>query len=184
MARTFRTCRPNGTGSALTSSCASTAALPERSGLSANSFPACYPTIPTLRCNRTAFDTKTLLPIDVFEPIIGFSVEGPMDIRRGGQEILLNGLALVLVGLIWGLVAPHTPYPRLALGAHLQFEFNGLLLIVMAALLLKFDHAVGPKSLLVMRLSAWLTWPMALSEVANSWWGTKDILPLAARQAE
>ncbi|MGO9389596.1 hypothetical protein [Rhodoblastus sp.] len=107
-----------------------------------------------------------------------------MDIRRGGQEILLNGLALVLVGLIWGLVAPHTPYPRLALGAHLQFEFNGLLLIVMAALLLKFDHAVGPKSLLVMRLSAWLTWPMALSEVANSWWGTKDILPLAARQAE
>jgi hydroxylaminobenzene mutase len=106
-----------------------------------------------------------------------------MDVRRGGQEILLNGLALVLAGLIWGLAVPHTPYPRLALGAHIQFEFNGLLLIVMAALLLKFDHDVGPRSIFVMRLSAWLTWAMALSEVANSWWGTRSILPIAAHQA-
>lgn len=106
-----------------------------------------------------------------------------MDVRRGGQEILLNGLALVLAGLLWGLVVPHTPYPRLALGAHIQFEFNGLLFIVMAALLLKFEHNVGPRSILVMRLSAWLTWAMALSEVANSWWGTSSILPIAAQQA-
>ena len=89
-----------------------------------------------------------------------------MDVRRGGQEILLNGMALVLAGLIWGLIVPHTPYPRLALGAHIQFEANGLLLIVMAVLLLKFDHDVGPRSILVMRLSVWLTWAMALSEVA------------------
>ena len=106
-----------------------------------------------------------------------------MDVRRGGQEILLNGMALVLAGLIWGLIVPHTPYPRLALGAHIQFEANGLLLIVMAVLLLKFDHDVGPRSILVMRLSAWLTWAMALSEVANSWWGTSNILPIAAHQA-
>jgi hydroxylaminobenzene mutase len=106
-----------------------------------------------------------------------------MDVRRGGQEILLNGMALVLAGLIWGLIVPHTPYPRLALGAHIQFEANGLLLIVMAVLLLKFDHDVGPRSILVMRLSAWLTWAMALSEVANSWWGTSNILPIVAHQA-
>jgi (hydroxyamino)benzene mutase len=106
-----------------------------------------------------------------------------MDVQRGGQEILLNGMALVLVGLLWGLVVPHTPYPRLALGAHIQFELNGLLLIVMAALLLKFAHDVGPRSILVMRLSAWLTWAMALSEVANSWWGTSSTLPIAAHQA-
>lgn len=102
---------------------------------------------------------------------------------RGGQEILLNGMALVLAGLLWGLVVPHTPYPRLALGAHIQFELNGLLLIVMAALLLKFDHDVGPRSIFVMRLSAWLTWAMAFSEVANSWWGTRGVLPIAASQA-
>ena len=31
--------------------------------------------------------------------------------------------------------------------------------------------------------SAWLTWLMALSEVANSWWGTNQMLPIAAKQA-
>ena len=31
--------------------------------------------------------------------------------------------------------------------------------------------------------SAWLTWLMVLSEVANSWWGTNQLLPIAAKQA-
>jgi hydroxylaminobenzene mutase len=34
-----------------------------------------------------------------------------------------------------------------------------------------------------MLLAAWLTWAMALSEVANAWWGTAQILPIAAAQA-
>jgi hypothetical protein len=34
-----------------------------------------------------------------------------------------------------------------------------------------------------MLLSVWLTWSMLLSEVANSWWGTTGILPIAAAQA-
>ncbi|HEY5140906.1 MAG TPA: hypothetical protein VIJ25_16560, partial [Methylococcales bacterium] len=67
---------------------------------------------------------------------------------------------------------PHTPHPRLALGAHVQFVTNGLLLIVTAALLLKLPHSVGPRSTAVMLLAAWLTWLMALSEAANAWWGT------------
>ena len=33
------------------------------------------------------------------------------------------------------------------------------------------------------RSAAWLTWPMLLAEVANAWWGTMEILPIAARQA-
>jgi (hydroxyamino)benzene mutase len=106
-----------------------------------------------------------------------------MDVRRGGRQILLHGLTLVLAGLLWGLIVPHTPYPRLALGAHIQLVFNGLLLIVMASLILNFDHRIGPKSILVMLLSAWLIWAMALSEVANSWWGTSKMLPIAAHEA-
>jgi (hydroxyamino)benzene mutase len=78
---------------------------------------------------------------------------------------------------------PHTPYPRLALGAHVQFITNGLLIIVMAAMLLKLPHNVGPKSAGVMLLAAWLIWPMALSEAANAWWGTTQMLPIAASQA-
>ena len=106
-----------------------------------------------------------------------------MSIHSTSRQILVHGLMLVLVGLVWGLVVPNTPYPRLALGAHLQFETNGLLFIVLATLLLALPHRVGRLSVRVMLLAAWLTWAMALSEVANAWWGTNQMLPIAAAQA-
>ena len=49
-----------------------------------------------------------------------------MDVHRGARWILLHGMALVLAGLAWGFFIPDTPYPRLALGAHIQFELSGL----------------------------------------------------------
>lgn len=104
-------------------------------------------------------------------------------VQDRGRQILIQGLLLVLAGLLWGFIVPHTPYPRLALGAHIQFVTNGLLIIVIAMLLLKLPHAVGPKSAGVMLLAACLTWPMALSEAANAWWGTTQMLPIAAGQA-
>lgn len=106
-----------------------------------------------------------------------------MTINGGSRQILIHGMALVLVGLVWGLVVPATPHPRLALGAHIQLVSNGLLLMVMAAALLTLPHRVGLKGLWVMVAAAWLTWGMALSEVANAWWGTKQMLPIAAAQA-
>jgi hydroxylaminobenzene mutase len=106
-----------------------------------------------------------------------------MSTQERSRQILIQGLLLVMAGLLWGFVVPHTPHPRLALVAHIQFVFNGLLIVVMAALLLKLPHNVGPKSAAVMLLAAWLTWPMALSEVANAWWGTTQMMPIAASQA-
>lgn len=106
-----------------------------------------------------------------------------MNIQSGGKQILIHGLALILAGLVWGIFVPLTPYPRLALSAHLQFETNGMLLVLMGILLLKLPHSVGRKSVWVMVVSAWLIWLMALSEVANAWWGANQILPLAAKQA-
>jgi hypothetical protein len=44
-------------------------------------------------------------------------------------------------------------------------------------------HRVGPVAVRVMVVTAWLTWFMALSEVANAWWGANQMLPIAARQA-
>ncbi len=85
-----------------------------------------------------------------------------------------------MVGLLWGLVVPHTPHPRLALGAHIQFVTNGLLIIVMAVALLTLPDNIGLKSTGVMLLAAWLTWPMALSEAAKAWRGTTQMLTLAA----
>lgn len=106
-----------------------------------------------------------------------------MNVQSGGRQILLHGITFVLVGFVWGFVVHLTPYPRLALGAHLQFETNGMLLIVQAILLLKLPHRVGPKSVWVMVLAVWLTWAMALSQAANAWWGTTQILSIAASQA-
>ncbi len=106
-----------------------------------------------------------------------------MKTQNRSHQILIHGLLLVMVGLLWGFVVPHTPHLRLALGAHVQFVTNGLLLIVTAALLLKLPHSVGPRSTAVMLLAAWLTWLMALSEAANAWWGTTQMLPIAAGQA-
>ena len=106
-----------------------------------------------------------------------------MSIPGGGRQILLHGMLLVLVGLVWGLAVPATPHPRLALGAHIQLVTNGMLLLVLATVLLTLPHAVWPRSLWAMVGAAWLTWAMALSEVANSWWGTTQMLPIAAAQA-
>lgn len=106
-----------------------------------------------------------------------------LNVQFGARQVLIHGLALILVGLLWGLVVPHTPFPRLALGAHLQFEFNGIFLMVLATAVLKLDHAMGPWSTRIFVLSAWLMWPMALSEAANAWWGTNKMLPIAAIQA-
>jgi hydroxylaminobenzene mutase len=106
-----------------------------------------------------------------------------MSVQTGGRQILIHGMALVLVGLVWGFVVPLAPYPRLALGAHIQFETNGMLFMVLGVLLLKLPHNVGSKSVWVMLLSVWGTWAMALSEAANAWWGTNQMLPIAASQA-
>jgi hydroxylaminobenzene mutase len=104
-------------------------------------------------------------------------------LRSGGRQILILGAALVLAGLGWGFFVPMTPYPRLALGAHIQFVTNGMLAMVLGIVLLKLPHRVGRKSIWVMVLAAWLIWPMALSEVGSAWWGTNQMLPLAAAQA-
>lgn len=106
-----------------------------------------------------------------------------MSVHSGSKQILIHGMVLVLVGLVWGLVIPGTPHARLALGAHIQFVTNGMLFIVLATALLALPHSVGLKSIWVMVVAAWLTWVMAISEVANSWWGTTQMLPIAASQA-
>ena len=106
-----------------------------------------------------------------------------MSIQGGSRHILMHGMFMVLVGLVWGIVVPGTPHPRLALVAHIQFETNGMLFIVLATALLALPHSVGVRSLRVMVAAVWLTWAMALSEVANAWWATKGTLAIAASQA-
>ncbi len=106
-----------------------------------------------------------------------------MTIQSGGKQILIHGLTLILAGLVFGFAPPLAPYPRLALGAHIQFVTNGMLIVVLAIVVLKVPSRAGTKSVRVMLISAWLTWLMALSEAANAWWGANQMLPIAAKQA-
>ena len=106
-----------------------------------------------------------------------------MKLKHKGRQLLLHGMTLVLVGLVWGFFVPATPYPRLALTAHIQLTGNGVLFMALSIALLTLPNHVGSKSLVVMLLAAWLTWVMALSEMANAWWGTNQMLPIAAAQA-
>jgi hydroxylaminobenzene mutase len=55
--------------------------------------------------------------------------------------------------------------------------------VVLGILLLKLPHSIGGKAVWLLVVSAWLTWLMALSEVANAWWGANQMLPVAAGQA-
>ena len=106
-----------------------------------------------------------------------------MNIQSRARQILIHGLALVLVGIIWGLVIPHTPFPRLALSAHIQAVLNGMLFILMAVLLLTLPHKVSARSALIMLIAVCLTWLTVISEIANAWWGTAESLAIAAQQA-
>lgn len=99
------------------------------------------------------------------------------------KKLLVHGLALILAGLIFGFAPPLAPFPRLALGAHIQFVTNGMLFVILGLVVIALPHCVGPKSVRVMTVSAWLTWLMALSEAANAWWGANQMLPIAAKQA-
>lgn len=106
-----------------------------------------------------------------------------MTTRSAGRHVLLHGLGMVLAGLLWGVVVPHTPFPRIALSAHIQFEVNGLLFAVLALVVLHVSHSLGRRSLAALLAAAWLAWPMLLSAVANAWWGTSQLLAIAASQA-
>lgn len=106
-----------------------------------------------------------------------------MNVQNRAKQILIHGLALVLVGIVWGLVIPHTPFPRLALSAHIQAVLNGMLFTLMAMLLLTLPHSVSTRSALVMLIAACLTWLTVISEIANAWWGTAESLSIAAQQA-
>lgn len=106
-----------------------------------------------------------------------------MNAQSGSRQILLHGMLLVLAGLVWGMMVPGTPHPRLALGAHIQFMVNGMLFMVLATSILALPHGIGLRSVRVMLAAVWATWAMALSEVANAWWGTTGTLAIAASQA-
>ncbi|MBT8138276.1 MAG: hypothetical protein KJP25_00790 [Gammaproteobacteria bacterium] len=106
-----------------------------------------------------------------------------MNTKTTGRRVLLHGLSMILVGLVWGLGVPHTPFPRIALSAHIQLEVNGLLFVTLSLVVLKALPTLGRVSCIALHSAAWLAWPMLISAVGNAWWGTNQTLSIAALQA-
>jgi hypothetical protein len=86
-------------------------------------------------------------------------------------------------GLIWGMVVPATPFPRLALTAHIQLTANGIMFLVAGVVILRLPIAKSGVSAKILVAGPWLTWLVMFSEMANAWWGTRNMLPIAAGQA-
>jgi hydroxylaminobenzene mutase len=89
----------------------------------------------------------------------------------------------MLVGLVWGMAIPSTPFPRLALAAHIQLTANGVMFLVAGLVISHLTSAIGGVSARILVAGPWLTWPVMLTEMANAWWGARNMLPIAAGQA-
>ena len=96
---------------------------------------------------------------------------------------LRQGAVYMLVGLAWGMVIPTSPFPRLALGAHIQLTAHGIMFLVAGLVILHLQFGKGGISAKTLAAGPWLTWPVMLTEMANGWWGAQKTLPIAAGQA-
>jgi hydroxylaminobenzene mutase len=105
------------------------------------------------------------------------------DLSDVSRSNLRQGAVYMLVGLVWGMVIPATPFPRLALGAHIQLTIHGIMFLVAGLVIAHLPLAKRGASANVLIAGPWLTWPVMLSEMANAWWGTRKMLPITAAQA-
>jgi (hydroxyamino)benzene mutase len=105
------------------------------------------------------------------------------DSVRVGWSNLRQGAVYMMVGLMWGMLVPTTPFPRLGLVAHIQLTVNGIMFLVAGLMILHLPIVKSSLSAGILVAGPWLTWLIMLSEMANAWWGAKNMLPIAAGQA-
>ncbi|MBI2422931.1 MAG: hypothetical protein HYV27_08900 [Candidatus Hydrogenedentes bacterium] len=96
---------------------------------------------------------------------------------------LCQAAALMMAGLLWGVILPIAPHARLGLGAHIQFTGSAVMLAAAAFCIHHLKLGSGRAAQLILAGTPWLIWPMTLSEVANAWWGTAKMLPVTAAEA-
>ncbi|KAK9372334.1 uncharacterized protein V1513DRAFT_452609 [Lipomyces chichibuensis] len=101
-----------------------------------------------------------------------------------GLSLIRSGVSLQLFGLLWGLIVQRTPFPRLALTVHIQSMVEGAM-ILGAGLLLRQPNNLK-LSAVESRMVWWgmaSVWVVILAECTNAFWGTNQILPIAAAAA-
>ncbi|KAJ8098146.1 hypothetical protein POJ06DRAFT_145827 [Lipomyces tetrasporus] len=101
-----------------------------------------------------------------------------------GLSLIRSGVSLQLFGLLWGMIVQLTPFPRLALTAHIQLMVEGAM-VLGAGLLLRQPNLLK-LSTLESRIVWWgmaSIWVVMLAECTNAFWGANQILPIAAAAA-
>jgi hypothetical protein len=97
------------------------------------------------------------------------------------HSVIRSGLSLQLFGLCWGFAVQATPYPRLALTAHINLMAGGAMVLLAGIVLL--HPSVIQLSTLQSRIVYWglggLWLPMA-AQCANAFWGTNQMLPIVS----
>ncbi|KAK9312751.1 hypothetical protein V1522DRAFT_411608 [Lipomyces starkeyi] len=99
-------------------------------------------------------------------------------------SLLRSGVSLQLFGLVWGLVIPVTPFPKLALTAHIQSMAQGAM-VLGAGVLLRQPNLLN-LSAFELRIVWWgfgLAWAAIAAQCFNAFWGTNQMLQLAAAAA-
>src|SRR5262249_35046176 len=111
------------------------------------------------------------------------TAEADLTSRRVSLSNLRQGAVYMIIGLIWGMIVPKTPFPRLGLGAHIQLTATGVMFLVAGLVISHRGLGTGRFCSRILVAGPWLTWPVMLTEMANAWWGTRHMLSIAAQQA-
>lgn len=101
-----------------------------------------------------------------------------------GATVIRQSLLLELVGLVWGLFVAATPFPRLALVAHIEAMTNGAMWMGVGLLIRTNFLSLTDVGCFLLKASLVGNWTMILVEMLNAWWGTKDLLPIVGNRAE
>ncbi|KAK9364816.1 hypothetical protein V1509DRAFT_471017 [Lipomyces kononenkoae] len=99
-------------------------------------------------------------------------------------SLLRSGISMQLFGLLWGFIVALTPFPKLALTAHIQSMAQGSM-ILGVGLLLRQPNLLN-LSRLELTMIWWgfgLAWPVVIVQCFNAFWGTNKLLPIAAASA-
>jgi len=94
--------------------------------------------------------------------------------------LIQQSILLQLFGLTWGVVISETPFPRLALIAHIEAMTNGPMFLCVGLLLQTNFLTLPDIGCWFMKVAMITDWPIMLVEVLNAWWGTNSLLSIVS----
>ena len=104
-----------------------------------------------------------------------------MDDQSAKRNLVLQGMVLILLGLLTGFTISNTRNPRVAMASHVEALMGGMLLLTIGGI--AWDYAqLGKRGARIVQLllfySSYANWFFLLLSAV---WGTGKMLPIAAK---